>query len=389
MSPKQRAWLAKKARRGPRRRSLFGFSGTTRFVTVWNGENIQRAIVVGTRSAPPPDLNLEEDAEATLRFLERIRGMASQPRTVQALQSGVRGQWVIPPRGGRRFPAIRNYFDYGGIKSISTSAALILTAEYARARELSGDVPPTIDLHEWDTGVFNTLLEIGFFEEVGLSAKAVEQYRERGCLKTIPIVSGTTAEELQEASEAILNLAPFIAAGGALPQELVVEMNTAIGEGLTNVSGWAYPDTHRYKYVPVKRWWLTAAADRDNATLTISLYDQGATIPVTFNRPSLPRTVWEFLTSKILPGRESPDDGSYIEGAMRFGASGTGLSHRGQGLPQMKELIDYCGGGSLTVLSRRGRCRYEPEVGMTSDSMGTSVGGTLVEWKMVLGGQNG
>lgn len=362
--------------------------GTTRFVTLWDGRRVQRAVLRGAAFAPPAHLNLEANTEETLAFLQSVRETAANPRRLRTILK--RGwPWVEPPRRGRKHWTIGNYFDYSQIQSISTSAALILTAEYARARELVGDVPPTVDLVAWNPIVFNTLWEIGFFEEVGISSRAAERFRERGNVKTIPIISGTTAEELQRASEAILELAPYVRADGVLPQSLVVEMNTAIGEGLANVSGWAYPEGHRYKYVPVRRWWLTAAADSENATLTISLYDQGATIPVTFNRPSLPRVVWDYLRSRLLPHHDAPDDAAYVEGAMLFGASGTGLAHRGEGLPQMKELVDFCGGGSLTVLSRCGRCRYEAHARMTSDSVGTSVGGTLVEWKLIVGAQYG
>jgi hypothetical protein len=117
------------------------------------------------------------------------------------------------------------------------------------------------------------------------------------------------------------------------------------------------------------------------------IYDHGASIPVT-----LPKREWFakldprniFATIYRDPQVPHPHDADYIQYAMGRGNTKTEEPGRGEGLPQMRDLIEICGGGSLTILSRGGICCYRPQAEMFSQALPIAIEGTLVEWEMHL-----
>ena len=95
-------------------------------------------------------------------------------------------------------------------------------------------------------------------------------------------------------------------------------------------------------------------------TVTVYVYDQGISIPV-----SLP-IVWDkdkafaSLLAKvgIRPWKEG-QDGDAIRAAMRLSNTSTKMSNRGKGLHKIKEIIGLLEGGELTILSRRGHYKWQ------------------------------
>jgi anti-sigma regulatory factor (Ser/Thr protein kinase) len=293
---------------------------------------------------------------------------------------------VTKPKDGRGFSRIKGYVDYSVIEYISTAAALVIAAEYDRAGRLMDAVPPTINLDEWSESVFSKLYELGFFEIVRLSENVADLYRDIGNVRTMRIVSGVNAADLQRTSENLIGLSKFIDEDGPLGDDIVFALNSALSEAMVNVSRHAYPEDQEFAYRHVGSWWVTATADRGNRRLTVVMYDQGASIPVTLPKKGWRQTVQDFVMRNMTSHKEFAyqDDGTYIEGAMRRGQTQTGEPGRGEGLPQMMELIDICGSGSLTIWSRGGECRYKPGTGMTRRSYPCSIGGTLIEWVIEL-----
>lgn len=88
----------------------------------------------------------------------------------------------------------------------------------------------------------------------------------------------------------------------------------------------------------------------------------------------------------LRPGKqfELMYDGDYIAEAMKMGRTSTDKEWHGKGLPQMVDLIDLFSGGSLTILSRGGDCRYAHQSNVSALSRRSSIGGTLIEWKLLL-----
>jgi two-component sensor histidine kinase len=165
-------------------------------------------------------------------------------------------------------------------------------------------------------------------------------------------------------------------------------LNSALGEAMSNVAFHAYPDDKTESVDPTLHiWWVSASADRTARVLRVVIHDQGASIPAT-----LPERSWFKALNSIASletiSREVPylypRDAHYIEYAMGVGNSQTKQAGRGEGLPQMRELLDICGGGSLTILSRGGVCCYTPNGPLRSQALPTPVDGTFIEWEMHL-----
>jgi len=159
---------------------------------------------------------------------------------------------------------------------------------------------------------------------------------------------------------------------------------------MINVARHAYHEEEEISVPHVGRWWVTASADRVRKELTVVIYDQGASIPVTFPKKELADTVWDFLRGVLGQDDEHvfSDDAAYIAAALLPGRTQTNQRNRGLGLPEMKELIDISGGGELCIISRGGTCRYGNNRNISRKASNQSIGGTLVQWKLSVGQRN-
>jgi hypothetical protein len=161
------------------------------------------------------------------------------------------------------------------------------------------------------------------------------------------------------ASQALLDL--FDAVGG--DQTARVNLLGAIVDAIENVRGHAYSGRNptQNRLIP-PFWWLSGAADREAKKLTLAIYDQGITIPVSLpNKWDGPKIVNAFAT---LFGhsfdRDHPDyDGEALSVAMQLSSTATGQTQRGKGLSKIRDVVSGCKGGRLKVLSRRGIYSFE------------------------------
>lgn len=350
-------------------------------VSMWFGDREERVGVRSAPSVPPPVLCFDKNPAATLEFLQRRRvAFARWYRSPTNHKV-----WVNRPRG--RMPWIPSYSDYSGLTEVSTAASLVIAAEYDRAKRLIGAPPPAVNLAHWNEKAFLKLFEMGFFETVGLSHDVADRFNQHGNTRTMRIVTGRDAAALESACLAIQDLSRFIDDDGIspIPEAVFIALNTAISEALANVTRWAYVDLDGYDCPHVDSWWVCATADREHRTLTVVLYDQGITIPIT--HPRKPANSW---LKDALPRLKRTDkfpfmfDGDFIRQAMKPGKSGSDQPWRGNGLPQMVDLIKSCQGGRLLILSRGGKCRYEHGGRLERESFRNSVGGTLIEWTLTL-----
>lgn len=202
------------------------------------------------------------------------------------------------------------------------------------------------------------------------------------------MITGENSTMLQGVCEAILELSRFVGDSEPLRADVHLALNSALGEAMANVAAHAYPEVvGESDGEQLNLWWVSASADRDARTLRVVAYDQGASIPVT-----LPQRSWasalSFSSALASISRDGtvphPHDAAYIEFAMGEGNTQTGLPGRGEGLPQMKDLVKICGAGSLTILSRGGVCCYRPGEQVNSQPLPIPIKGTLIEWEMCL-----
>ncbi|UWS06740.1 ATP-binding protein [Phaeobacter inhibens] len=390
ISPRFSKWLLhrwkssqRRKRTGPDNTRLLRRKKTV--VYLWDGGEPTKAISIREPMAPPAHLCLESNFSETIAFIAKWRNSLSAGHKKSSALSK-RHPWIVPPKKVGGMPRILGFTDFAKIEQLSTAVAMIVTAEYDRLAILADEVPPAVNIHEWSDAAFQKLFELGFFETVGLTKEVSSLQKNNGELRSMKIVSGSNATELEAATREIAKLSDFLAPSNGFSEEVSLALNSSLGEAMANVAAHAYPEGHEYIRKPVGKWWVTATADRSKGKLTVVIYDQGASIPVTYPQKDIPQAILDFITLRRVrtPRFDFENDGVYIEGAMKPGKTQTNQKDRGLGLPEMKELIDICGSGSLTIYSRGGVYRYDSQSEVKSFSHPHSVGGTLIEWVLDL-----
>jgi anti-sigma regulatory factor (Ser/Thr protein kinase) len=194
------------------------------------------------------------------------------------------------------------------------------------------------------------------------------------------------ADDLAKVDNALQALGDFMLPVHAIPESVMIDLLTGLSEAISNVTNHAYPPEYNPDYPHVGCLWISATADRRDNSLTVVVYDQGITIPITYPRISRREEVMNYLgrTLKQSGSFDFQNDGTYIRAAMKYGGSRTDKEYRGKGLPQMITTIERVGHGSMAVLSRGGWCLRERNGRFRSGSFPFSIGGTLVEWKVEL-----
>ena len=358
-------------------------------IEIWDGKSVEEAVFYGKPRLPPEIICFDENTDPTLQFLDDLRTSVVSKKDAKKKKS----DWV--DRRGRGLPKLKSYYDFSHIDTFSTGPALVIGALYERAKDAVGKVPPAIDFPNWSPQAFQTLYEIGFFEIIGHAPaeKIREVYVEKkdALYKVSKILTGTNADGLEDASNVILELLDYLSLNPDVAGELITDINSAVSEAMINVARHAYPEQfiEMSPNVCLRQWWMSAKANKCDNTLTIAIYDQGATIPGT-----LPRREWFYETvgaamSALVPnyerGRESGTiDHEFINYSMKKGKTQTKDARRGLGLPQMQGLIDICPDGTLSILSRRGLYKYGKNVGVFKRSLDCGLEGTLVEWELTL-----
>lgn len=350
-----------------------------RYVTVWEGGETETAICLGRATPPPTPLCFTRNLEASVSFFDELRRFSSD---------AIRRNEPFLIRTENQYPRIVGFYDFSRLSDISTAAAVVLASEYERVAQLQNLIPPTVNLHEWHEPVFDKLFELGFFEIVRLWNVGREVIQGSGLTRTMRIVSSKSADELHVIDAALQELGRFLRPDDNLPEQLIIEFLTVISEAISNVTAHAYADPSLINYRHIDAVWVAATADKRDDTLTIVVYDQGATIPTTYPRLGRTERVLKFLkrATRTRPEKNAfADDGTYIRAAMRYGGSRTDKTYRGKGLPQMFDVLKRMKVGTMTILSRGGWCVRDGGTGrIRSGALNNSIGGTLVEWRVAL-----
>ena len=348
-------------------------------VQIWQGGDPEWALCVREPSRPPRHLCFSTNLRDSMQFVEELRRASfAAMRSKRTLIDRSRGPNALPRLGG--------YSDFSYPTYISTAAAVVLAAEFERLSKAYSEVTPTVDLDRWNKDVFRTLYQIGFFEIVGITPQRDDVVIEAGDTRTMQIVSTKNADDLGKVDRALQTLGSFINPRGIIPDEILIELLTGLSEAMSNVTNHAYPDDYEPEYPHIGQLWVAATADRSHETLTVVIYDQGVTIPVTYPRIQRLANVGRYLSRTLRrePEFDFQNDGTYIRAAMKHGGSRTDQRHRGKGLPQMVDVIDRSGRGRLSVYSRGGWCVRDSNGRVKSGAVPFSIGGTLIEWVVEL-----
>ncbi|MDF1707252.1 MAG: ATP-binding protein [Paracoccaceae bacterium] len=356
------------------------------FVEMWDGVDFVKACCIRRPKLAPSVMCLERNRDETLKFINDMR-----QRMYDLFLAG--GNDYVRARPGK-LPIIYGYIDFSKVEVLSTATAVILAAEYDRVKERMKKVPPTINLYEWSQAAFLPLFGVGFFDVVGISDDMGEKVISSPITKTMKLVPmGLEDNKLREVDSHISELYEFIHPGSAVPDAITTNILTSVSEAISNVVDHAYADRdYEYRVPPIDRLWVTASARKDNQSITVVVYDQGAGIPHTYPKRTLGAKISSFIREYSgMPGGSlngHVEDDAYIRAAMKFGSSRTNLPHRGKGLPEMSRLVSSFRSGKMSVYSGRGWWQQtgdgRPESGLAL----SPVGGTLIEWTLQLPGVN-
>ena len=277
------------------------------------------------------------------------------------------------------------WYDFGQLAEVSPGAGLVVAAEFDRSRILTQTRQMfTIDMHKWQPQPRRTLLSLGLLPLLGIDA-ALEEPDEAQLIVRFRSDTGVAMAVASDTLQEVINLAASAALIG-VGQDVLHQFRTflaAIGEALNNTSDHAYPQALDTDLPNVGRWWITGAVDPTARRLTFAVYDQGVTIPRAIPYGQSHDRVRRFVRMLAGRGYNSDDtslDGHAIAAAVRIGASGTGLAHRGRGLGLMRDYIKGERTGRLRIVSRNGDfvactgCKDEYR------TRSVALNGTYVEW---------
>ncbi len=307
----------------------------------------------------PPTMNFTTNFETSVIHLMAIRRLTRKG--------------AIPP-GGLRLRRV----EFEDLRFISTSAALVLTAELAKWEDaLQVKLNPNVE--SWDENISQQFAQLGFFNLFEKSPDDIVASTATSDRHLVQYIKGKFREHskprlLQERLDTIV--------GNEIDEWEF--LHSGLVEAIINVTHHAYPKSGNYK-IPDMNWYLTGSYDVVTRQLKIVFYDQGITIP-----KSLPATNWgeKILHFASTRGIASGiNDSTLVSAAMEMSRTRTDESDRGKGLQDILEFVKQRQQGYLAVVSGRGFFRFDVNHGSektTAHPIPEPLLGTLIVWNVKL-----
>lgn len=351
---------------------------------VVSGGVAERVLIAANAGRPMPShFCVVENPEEVIGFLNLLRERLIRPPVSGTRSIRTRLNSKGKARGAPRW--IGPYIDFGTIKYISATSALILAAEYDRARTLRAKNVEelgrlfVVNPLEWDDEVFNRLVEVGFFDILGIAQTQDGSDSDRRILR---FRSGHDNDSTEIAAM-LDELERMFSDVGLNANDACFELNGAVGEAMENTVRCAYPPNGQFRLPHVGRWWMTGALSRSERRLNVAVYDQGVSIPGSLKDWRFYGGFAERFRNVLGLPVDLADpryDGRVIELAIEESATSTNLEKHGKGLGHIKAFVDQCSSGRLTIVSRYGFYMYEKGKKPLVKSLNVNMGGTLVEW---------
>ena len=305
----------------------------------------------------PEKMNFSDQYEITAVYISAIRKLTDHSNTIYKLMS----------------------VNFDGLREISTSAALVLTAELSKWNDREKQpLRPVTD--GWDADIFIRLYELGFFNLFrnhditdDPSSDETEDIR---FVKYIKGRSGD-GEKTRHLKDEIFRLVDDVVSKWTF-------LYSGLTEAITNVSHHAYPDSYAGRDSD-KNWYLSGSYQKSTNELKIVFYDQGIGIP-----ESLPvSAIWERILNALsrFPVADRKKDKTLLKAAVELDRTSTADTDRGKGLQDLLEFIRQRDNGYLSILSKRGLYKYTTKNGkehVKSESFRNPIYGTLIIWNVTL-----
>lgn len=309
----------------------------------------------------PEEMNFFEGYESTVLHISAIRKLA--------ITTGL-------PRKAYKLVSV----NFDNLKKISTSAALVLTAELSKWDDaVRQKLRPSVD--NWDQGILKQFTDLGFFDLFHNNSieQSQGQTSEASKIRLVRYIKGRCGDS---AKTRVLKNEIADIVGDTVSKWTF--LHSGLTEAITNVSHHAYPDEYGFSERD-RNWYLTGSFNDDSKELKIVFYDQGIGIP-----KSLPESdVWEKIL-KYLSGfavAERKKDEVLLRAAVVLDRTSTLETDRGKGLQDLLEFIRQSKGGYLSILSLKGLFKFSMHNGkekIKSEHFDNSICGTLIIWSVTL-----
>ncbi|MDH0053815.1 hypothetical protein [Pantoea ananatis] len=269
--------------------------------------------------------------------------------------------------------------NFSQLKKISTSAALVLTAELSKWDDaIRQRLRPNTE--GWDKTILKQFYDLGFFELFKKSSEneiKITPSPDKG-IKFVKYLKGKCGEI---AKTKILKDEIHNVVGESISKWTF--LHSGLSEAITNVSHHAYPEYAGYEELD-KNWYLTGSYDENKKIIKIVFYDQGVGIPKT-----LPASeIWERVLTALskLPKfdkMEERQDELLLKAAVELDRTSTNEVDRGKGLQDLLEFIRQRKNGYLSIMSLKGLYKQELIDGaakIKTERFSSPICGTLIVW---------
>lgn len=308
----------------------------------------------------PEKMNFSTQYEITTQYSQAIRRLAEKPKHESQY----------------RLASV----DFSMLKSISTSAALVLTAELARWEDnILFNLNPNID--RWDPEIARRFYDLGFFDlfKCNIDRGSIKGGCHNGSLSIVRYIKKQKVgvSQVRDFKKELIDCVET-------DIEKWVILKSGIDEAINNVADHAYPDGKGFSEKD-KNWYLTGSYNKDTGELKVVFYDQGIGIPSTLPVSKFKEHVLEFLSRKSFA--KGNRDEMLLKAAVEVSRTRTGKEDRGQGLPDMLDFIKERKNGYLSIMSGRGLYKYTVEGGKAKNkgaSFNNRIYGTLIIWRTLL-----
>jgi len=166
---------------------------------------------------------------------------------------------------------------------------------------------------------------------------------------------------------------------GQLSEPLATGLFKGITEAMTNCHHHAYEgirDDGLNINDPVKDWWMFS--QKKDGMLSVVFCDLGIGIPRSL--PAKKPGLWKTILSGGMGGK----DGEIINEAIKHSRTRTGFKHRGKGLRQLADTIDFTPGATLMIYSNKGCYTLRHGEEAKVHEYRNSMFGTLIMWQLPL-----
>jgi hypothetical protein len=269
--------------------------------------------------------------------------------------------------------------NFDSLRNISTSTALVLTAELSRWDDaIRQNLTPKVE--GWSPDIVQQLKSLGFFDLFKRSPGVCEESLNNTNLQLVKYIKGQCKDKsktrvLKDSIQEIV--------GDKISKWTF--LHSGLTEAITNVSHHAYPDTIEMNGND-KNWYLTGSYNKTTSELKIAFYDQGIGIP-----RSLPASeVWEKVLKYMskLSRDERKLHTTLLKAAVQLDRTSTLENDRGKGLPDLLEFIKQRADGYLSIISLKGLYKYTISNGkeyVKTEPFNHELPGTLIIWSVRLG----